>query len=356
MLKKLKIPFIILAVLLIIFFILSLLTAIFAKKIIIAQIENNLKVKADLKEVSLSLPLVINLTGLEIGSVFKAKKISVSLNPLGFLAGKIVISSLSLAEPVLNLEEAADGSLNLPLPQQKTGPPPIFLTGLHLRGGKVNFIDRKILPDGHRINIEKLNLDITKAILPLTSLNINFNLSADFAGTEANPLGSVAVSGWLDFTAKNMDAKVKIEGLELAQFFPYCGDFISNKKIDSAKLNLDSLLKAESNDLTVTTKLRLFNLVYSKSEEIPEAVPKLDLMKNALDLFTDKDGNLDLEFTVKTKLDKPMLDKKKIESAILKAAAKNLVNQPPEEVVNKVMNTVNQIKDFSKQLKEIFNK
>ena len=153
-----------------------------------------------------------------------------------------------------------------------------------------------------------------------------------------------------------MDAKIQVKDLEITQFAPYYGNFISNKKISSGKLNLTSMLKAKNNQLEIVNNFRLSGLVYAQQEQGGiEELSGLDMVKNALDLFTDKSGNLDLEFTINTQLDKPALDPDKLKGMILKAAMKNLANQPPEELAEKVMDTVDKIKEFSKGLKEIFN-
>jgi hypothetical protein len=80
----------------------------------------------------------------------------------------------------------------------------------------------------------------------------------------------------------------------------------------------------------------------------------LDLTKNALDIFTDAKGNLRLEFDIDTQLDNPALNQEKVQKIILKAAAKNLADQPPEQLIEKVANVIDQYKGLGKELKAIF--
>jgi hypothetical protein len=345
---------ILLAVFLVIFIVINILFSIFARQIVIDQIQDNLKLPAKLKSISLSLPLCVNLSELEVGSLLKAKKLSVSINPLGFLAGKVAISNLSILEPEVNLTQGADGSMNLPVLKQGGNPPPVYLTGMHIRNGRVVFTDKKVSSGATRIIIGQLNLNAVKDMLPPTSLKVRFDFSAELTNGAANHLGSVLAEGWVDMAAKDMDAKLQVKALEITQFAPYYGNFISNKKISSGKLGLTSIFKAKNNQLQIASNFRLFGLVYEESDELQE-LSGLDMVKNTLDLFTDKSGNLDLEFTINTQLDKPALDPDKLKRMILKAAMKNLANQPPEELAEKVMDTVDKIKNFSKGLKEIFN-
>jgi uncharacterized protein involved in outer membrane biogenesis len=345
LLKKFKWLIILLVVFLVIFIVVNILFGIFARQIVIDQIQNNLNTPVKLESISLSLPLCVNLSGLEVGSLAKVKKLSVSINPLGFLAKKVVISNLSMLEPQIFLTQGADGSMNLPVLKQGGNPPPVYLTGIQIKNGRVIFTDKKVSSGITQIIIEKLRLNASKDMLPVTSLNVRFDFSADFTDTADNRLGNVSAEGWVDLGPKNMDAKIQVKDLEITQFAPYYGNFISNKKISSGKLNLTSMLKAKNNQLEIVNNFRLSGLVYAQQEQV----------KNALDLFTDKSGNLDLEFTINTQLDKPALDPDKLKGMILKAAMKNLANQPPEELAEKVMDTVDKIKEFSKGLKEIFN-
>ncbi|MDP2044077.1 MAG: DUF748 domain-containing protein, partial [Candidatus Omnitrophota bacterium] len=194
---------------------------------------------------------------------------------------------------------------------------------------------------------------VSKVSLPITSLATNFDLSARLNTPAGKAFGDIAFSGWLDYLAKNMDAKLEVSGLDVTNFTPYYGNFISNKKLLSAKLDLGSTFKAQNNDLQIITDFNLSNLVYEKTEE---QQPELNLMKNALDLFTDADGNLHLVFNINTKLDNPALSQEKLKKVILKAAMKNLSNQSPQQLVDKVSGIIDKYKEYGKELKAIFGK
>jgi hypothetical protein len=313
--------------------------------------------KTSLGNISLEFPFTINLTDLEIGNLFRSDRISVNPSILGFFAGKIVLNRLSLINPLINLEQNADGSLNLPTLTHKGKAPSIFLTGLTIKNGRLIFADRKISPEGYKIIVDRIDAYISKVMFPPTSLNIKFKFYATLMDANARRLGNADTSGWVDFGTKDMDATLHIEDLDITYFHPYYGNFISNKKLLSARLNLTSLFKAKDNDLTVESNFKLSDLIYAKEEPAKEGeLPKLDLLKNTLDLFTDAKGNLNLDFTMNTKLDSPGINIAELKRVILAAAVKNLSNQPPEALIEKVTNTIQQFKDFGKGLKNIFKK
>jgi hypothetical protein len=350
--RKFKIIIWIIAVLLALFFVVSILVSVYSPRIIEQQIEQNLKLKVSLRKVSLTLPFTINLEGLELGDLANIKKISFSPNLIGLMFGKIVIHGLSIVDPVINLVQSADGKLNLPVLEQKGKPPAIYLTGFRLENGKIIFTDRKVVSDGFQLIVNKLNIKVSKVLLPITSLAADFKISAELINAKGNVFGDIVFGGWLDYLAKDMDATLEVRDMDIANFSVYYGNFISNRKLSSAILDLVSNFKAKNNALEILTNFNLSKIVYASSQEA-ETV-NLNLVKDALDFFTDASGNLKLEFKVNTALDNPAVSPSKLKSIILKAAVKNLANQSPQQLVDKVTNTINKYKDLGKELKKIF--
>jgi len=352
--KIFKVLFIIFTIFVVIFLVASVLFAVYAPKIVEGQIRQNLKVKASLGKISISPPFTITLEGLEIGSLANIKKISFSPNLIALLFGKVVIHGLTITDPVINLEQSADGKLNLPLLEQNGAKPPeIYPTSLKVQNGKIIFTDRKINSAGYQVIVNKLNINIAKVSFPVTSLATNFRLSCQLVNQAGKAFGDITFSGWLDYLAKDMDAQLEIKDMDVTNFSPYYGDFISTKKLLSAKLNLDSTFKARNNALNIATDLNLSNLVY---EESKEQELNLDLTKNALDLFTDTNGNLHLVFNIDTALDNPALSQEMLKKVILKAAMKNLKSQSPDQIADKVNSMLEKFKGYSKELKGIFGK
>jgi hypothetical protein len=332
-----------------------ILVALFGKNIIVSQIEQNLNVKAGLSAVQLRFPFKISLVKLTVGDLFKAERVSFSSNLLGFFAGKIIIDGLTLVEPEINLRQSSDGVLNMPRFKQTERQPQVYITGLEINKGKFNFIDYKVSSEGFYVNLDDINSSISKVMLPPTSLNAKFKFSCKITGQDNEPLGTIGSEGWIDFGPKNMDASFEVIGLEAAYFSPYYEGFLSKRKVLSAKVNLKSRLKAINNDLNINTDFRLSGLVYAQEEQPEEAlISSFELAKDTLDLFTDREGNLNLKFSVKTKLDHPEISADELKKSILKAAARNLADQSPEDLAEKVNSTLQKFKGIGKEMKEIF--
>ncbi|MFA5275861.1 MAG: DUF748 domain-containing protein [Candidatus Omnitrophota bacterium] len=352
--KIIKILIWFLALFILIFIIATVIIALYGKKIVESQIEKNLNMETHLSSMSLSLPFTVNLNNLEVGKLFKADKILISPNIFSLFPKKLVLGKVVLVKPLVTLEQAEDGSLNIPKFTQKGAQPPVLITGLVIERGRFIFTDYKVKKEGLRVLLDNINASISKVTLPLNSLSANFRASADIMNSDYKVIGSAMGKGNIDFIRKHMDADINIKDLDAAYFSPYYGDFISKKKLLAAKLNFNSKLKAENNDLDINSKLRLSDLVYAETAQAEGELPELNLTRDDLDLFTDEKGNLDLEFEIKTKFDNPSLSAEQLKKIILKAAAKNLINANPVTLMEKVQQKLEQYKEIGKQLKNIF--
>ncbi|MDD2703330.1 MAG: DUF748 domain-containing protein, partial [Candidatus Omnitrophica bacterium] len=168
-----------------------------------------------------------------------------------------------------------------------------------------------------------------------------------------NSSGVLTFSGRMDFVPKDMDGFLQVKDVEIVSFAPYYGKIISDKKLISGKLDFSSDIKAKNNDLTAVCHLELGQLVYA--QEVLEGglagIP--NVLPGALDFFTDASGKIVLDFSIKTKLDNPVLDPKVLQKTVMDAALKKLSNKPPEKNVE---NVVDQFKKLKDQYKDIFKK
>lgn len=357
-LKKLfKVIIWLLAIAFLIFIIANITISALGKKIIISQIEKNLKLKAKINTVGFRFPLTIVINEFQLEDLIDCTSVSFSVNPFGFLVGKVILNGIQIVSPVIKLTQFSDGSLNLPglgqKPQAQTKVPNIILASLRIENGRIIFTDNKVNSQGFKVVIDNINAYVSKVAFPVTSLKAKFYLFCKVKDMHNQSLGSIEGNGWVDFTNKDMDAVFNIKGLEVTYFSSYYGDFFS-RRLASAFLSTSSKLKAKNNNLAIATNLRLYGLVYAQEEG--EVLPGINLAKNALDLFVDSQGNLNLDFTVNTQLDNPRLSPGELKRVILDAALRNLSGQSADQLMEKVGSIVDQFKDFGKQMEDIFKK
>lgn len=338
---------------------LSAVISLFGKDFLERKLSKALGIKSSIDSVSLSIPLTINIRGLEIGELLQAKEVS-------FSPGRLTIT-----EPVVNLELSGEGKLNLPAFSRQSSAPqntqkneegakgektPFFLTALNIKNGKFIFTDKKIMPRGYKTIIEGINIDIVKNMLPPASLKFKFSIQANVADSGGKNLGAIDSSGWIDLGIKDMDGVLEIKELELTYFSPYYGNFLSNRKLLSAKLSTLSELKAGNNDLEINTRLKLHDLVYAQEKTAEKISPAsvFELAQKTLDLFLGPEGNLNLEFTIHTKLDKPQITITDLKRLVLKAAIQSLSSQSPVELFRKGKELIEQFKEFGEGMGELF--
>jgi hypothetical protein len=285
------------------------------------------------------------MRGITAGDFFSARQVRVSLNPLGLLAGKIIFNKAVLVEPVINLKQSAGGQLNLPIPAQGAGKNPVLLLGVSVRKGKIIFTDEKIMPRGLRCAAE---FDLDAGLR-------RFRLAAGILDAQDAPLGGVSAQGGYNLMKKDLQAELRVKDLQAAYFSPYYGDFLSQRKVLSARLNFSADAQARSNNLNLDCRLELSDLVYEQQQPTSgQQLPGFDFSGKALDLFLDREGCLKLDFRLQTKLDKPEFMQEKLKKIILQAAAKNLASQPPEDIAQKIFNIYKEARDYGKKMKEIF--
>lgn len=337
-----------------VFLVFSIILALFGKAIILKAIEKNFKRKVTFESINLSFPLSVRLRRLEIHNLAKIESLSLRPSILGFFVGRIVLNELNLFRPEITLEMDEQGRLNIPQTGGKS--PPLLLAGLDIEEGRFIFTDKKIEANGYKIIVNNINAKIHKAAFPPTSLFIRFDLSASLGDRPDTAQGVAKTSGWIDFGPKDMEGKFELKGIDLTYLAPYYNKFISDKKLTSGKLNLVSNLKSVKNDLTAKCKAELTDLVYLKEVPAEGEAPKIDLVPNILNLFSNDTGRIVFDFTIRTKLDNPRINMQELRGIIGMAAFENIATQPPDKLKENIKDIEKQFKDIGKVFKDIFKK
>lgn len=320
--KIIKILVWVVGIIIAIFLLLNIAVALFAKPIVVSQIEQNLKLKANLEGLNVSFPPAVNIRNLNIQGLAKIDEVSLKPSILGFLAGKIVLNELRIIKPRIFLVMDKNGKLNLPQFENKGKQPPIFLAGLDIREGSISFTDYKVDPAGYNMVLSDIEVKVSKVSFPITSLLANFNMSALLGPYQDK--GAITAQGWVDFGPKDMEGKIELKDIEMIYFVPYFKDSPFGSFQVTAKLNASSDLKAVNNNLAAKCRIKFMN-------------------------FSS-------EFIFKTKLDKPSVDPAMLKQQVAGAMARNIFEQLPRKIADNPEEFKKQIKDLGKSLKEMFLK
>ncbi len=318
------------------------------KNMVKQQLSGVFSKPVSVKDVKVNFPLTIRIEELEIQG-FLLTDLSINVNPLGLLAGKVVLNKLVISKPNLNLIRFQDGSLNLPLKENKGGNQvvPIILN-FDLIGGKVHYVDNYKNFSGYAIDISEIDIKIRKKGLGFNPA-FNFDISAQI-GDKTAAGKNIRSSGWIDLAKKNMDGNIEMKDLNSAYIMPLYQKILGDS-VSQAMMNLNAKLTAKDNNLKCECNLQLSGLKSQPQEPGQEEVKKsrdITAISNIFDIFSSPEGKLELDFIIYTKLDHPGFERIDFGPNMFKAATKNLISNP-EETVSKVKEIGKDIKEWGKQ-------
>jgi len=329
--KKLKVFLILVFLLIILFAGFYIFLSIRAKPIIISQLERFLNKKVKIDEVNLSFPLNLEIKNLDIENLLKSEFIFVSPDIFRILSGRIAISELRILKPKfdfkrekeikdkipsLNKAEGEKAKIPLVSPKRRIK---IFLKKVIIDKGQVNFSDSIIKPEGLFFAIKDLDLKIESLAIPASGEIAQFSLRGIIPWQEEKYTGRLEASGWIDLFKKDMQADLRIEGIDGIYMSPYYSRYLSPEKlgIEKAILNFFSQIQSHNNDLIANCRLELIDFVFKeKSPEEEEKVAPQKVVTKVLDIFKTFEGKIVLNFVIKTKMDSPKLRLEDIKMAV----------------------------------------
>jgi len=300
------------------------------KSIIAAQLAKMTHKKVSIGYVGLTLLFNIEGKNLEIPGVTKIVYASIAPSIPGLLSGNIVLNDLKLVKPeftyVRTSPKTNAGSFpagvtgeNTVLAQQpKVNPQPKSLTSktkylrliikrLSVKDAKIDFFDRTLPDDGIKITFKNINFDLTNLYIYPRSVVTRFKLDASIPWLEGQEEGRIEAKGWVNLFKKDMDATLKISGIDGVYLYPYYAQWVSLEKtrIQSAKLSLNSDIKSVDNKLSAVCHLELTDIVFKTRPE--EEMDKSEKIATAvLGIFKAlNQGQIIFNFTIKTRMTSP---------------------------------------------------
>ena len=353
----------ILIIIIVIFSIGYILTAIFAKSFIEKEIQEQLGVKTEISSVSLGLPLSLQINGLVLENLGNIEKIKIAPSIIGLLSGpasgKTILNSITLINPDITLERKKDGSFNIPLPKKGKGAK-LIIAGLIIKDGTITLFDNKVTQGSFSFAIKDIDIRIKKASPLPYPLKIRYKLSAAIPSRPQVKEATISGEGLIDITNKNMRGDFNISGIDALFFKPYFKRFISEgSEVEGAYANFTAALTAENNDLLIKCQLAIKNIPPKKESTPPiETVqikqpPSLSIDLVPLDLLKNPQGEIIVDFEIKTKLDKPRLNRIRLKGKVFQSAIENAIENP-QKLKKAIKDIGDKFKNKGKGLEEEF--
>jgi len=290
---------------------------------VIQQLEGLTRRKVSMSYFKLTPPLNVEIKNLNIEGLAKIEDIFISPSIPYLLVGNIAFNKISIFKPEFTFERLPrqPTELTAAKPPDKTAvliqapQEPIkkhhlrlAIKHLSIKDGKIYFIDQTVGTDGIKITIKDLNLNVTNLYtFPFSSI-ANFDLKGKIPWQEGQEEGNVHAEGWFNFFKRDIQATVKVEGIDGIYLYPYYSQWVDLEKarIEKARLNFTSNIQGLNNNVTAECRLELADIVrkprvsnepQEKAEKIAEVV---------FDIFRAlNQGKIVLDFTIRTKLDRP---------------------------------------------------
>lgn len=348
------------------------------KAIIISKLEGLTHKKVSIGSFTINPPFNLVIKDLNIEGLLKSESISVSPSILRLLLGNLAFNRVMIVKPELILErnipvspETAEGktSVSAGQPEKVNAPAEpaikkeyrlrLVFKRLNIKDGKVNFTDHSVGTEGIKINIKDINFNLSNFYTFPVSVITNFKLEGRIPWQQGQEEGKISAAGWMNLFKKDLKADLEISDIDGIYLYPYYSNWVDLEKarIEKAKLNFTSKITGLDNNLTAECHLELVDIVrkprspeeqQEKAEKIADAV--LDMFK-ALN-----QGKIVLDFTIRTKMDRPEFSFGDIKMAFEDklARARNGNGLKPEDIlrlpVKVIKGVVTTARDLSKAM------
>ena len=314
------------------------------KTVLTQKLEDALKSKISIGNLGIKIPLVLEIKDLSIGKLAKVDWIYVSPNLTALLGGKIVLNEVKFLRPEINWERRSpvpDASeknltdlnieealaqikeiLNSPKAKSKQKPQ-ITIKYLGIKDGIVNFTDRAVSGAGIQIILKEVLVDVdnlylfSKSSVPVT----DFQLTAKIPWQKGASEGTVYASGEINLYKKDIQARLEVEGINGIALRPYYAEWVDLEKsrIEEARLNFISDIQGQNNEVVAKCRLELTDIKFKPrpAEQAEHKAEKIATM--ILGIFRAlNQGKVVVNFTIRTKLDRPEFKFDRITSAVEK--------------------------------------
>ncbi|MCU0666979.1 MAG: DUF748 domain-containing protein [Candidatus Omnitrophica bacterium] len=291
------------------------------KSIVEKQIENILHKKVTIERFDIKPLFMIEMNNVAIKDFGQIDNISISPNMFGFLLGRASFDSIRIINPHLEfkkdkLQEQVEGA---PAEAQKAAQEapaqanipqmPLAVKSLVIKNGVIDYADKTIGDNGLTVTVKNLNFSLGNLKIPPDSGNLKFDLTARIPWHKDQEEGVIESSGWLNLQKKNMQAKIKITGIDAVYLYPYYASWINinleKARIKKAKLNFTSDITGKDNDMVAKCHLELVDI---QRENLPEGKDESKAEKIAkvvFGLFSAMNEKIVADFTIPTKMDRP---------------------------------------------------
>jgi len=304
------------------------------RNFIIGKLQQATGKKTTIAEFSVSAPMNIHISGLNIDGLAEIDSVHIAPSMRALLFGKIALNRIIINKPKFTFQRFAPEALPIveaqsskaasaepkqgePVTQaeaeQMLNKPPaiplrLIIKEFIVRDGALNFIDRTVGPQALVISARDIQFKLTNLYMVPRSAITSFELKGNIPWKEGQEQGKIEAEGWFNFHKRSMLASLKIKDIDGVYLYPYYSTWVDLDKarIESAKLNFTSEIHGANNNVTADCHLELTDIVRTPRPEDQPQEKAEKITDVVLDIFRALDqGKITLDFTIRTKMDRP---------------------------------------------------
>jgi len=289
------------------------------KSIICEAIRGLTHKKTTIGYFNLSPTLNLEIKKLNIDGLAKIDSISISPDILSLFIGKVAFNSLKFVSPEFTIiktppavvsEQKIGIDLILPTPAKpkEFSFLPFGFKRIRVDNGIVNYVDQGISANGIKIVLKDISCKVSNLYFYPSRAVTNFELRGKIPWREGQANGRLDLDGWLNFSKRNMQATLRIKDIDAIYLHPYYSNWVDLEKarIEKAKLNFSVDINGLNNNINAECRLELTDLVRKPLEPGVAEEKASKVTNKVLDMFKNTDeGKVELNFSVKTRMDSP---------------------------------------------------
>ncbi len=331
------------------------------RDILLSQIEKNTGLKVQIASLKVLLPDTIVAEDIKLSDSISIGRMEVTPSLIGLLSRQVVFNKLVIDSPEMTVTRKEDDSfdLGLVLPKQSgnKNKAVFYVNKLLISNGTVNFVDKGLVgQEPFVLKCSQIKADIHRPSV-LQLFRMNFNVSGRLLGKDDSDVGQVVLNGWVDPINMDMESKLEAKNGRLLYFAPYYEKFFSKDlKSGDAALTVNAVSK--KNDMTADCHIALTNVAFLEPEgEETQENQKVDLGNLAFmtfDSLLGPDGNLNVDFSVRTKMNNPKFENVKLKGTFFANRIEATFSKPPQQTIEDFKKVGEQFEAIGKQFKKIF--
>lgn len=185
--------------------------------------------------------------------------------------------------------------------KRKGEPVPIQINRIRIRGGAIDFEDRKVGEPPAQFRLRDLGFEIKNIRYPFDNHHSPIELKGKVKGKDQE--GSIYTEGWIDLKTMDLETSLKIREIEVETFKPYYRKKVS-ATIDSGTMDMESQIALKEKRIDAPGVLDFVNLHIEEGGGTVFWIPA----KTLASLLEKKRNQIKVPFHVKGNLGDPQFN------------------------------------------------